>query len=274
MILDGKKLAAEIKQDLKKQVNELNGKMPHCVVLLASSDNASQVYVKNKEKAFKEVGMLSTVYKFDSDVTNDQMLEVIDYLNADDEVDGILIQLPLYKHLDRDVLINRIDVNKDVDGLVKLSQIHDQGLIPCTPQGIVKLLESNKIDLTGKHVVIVNRSNLVGKPLARLMLNKNATVTICHSYTKNLKKITKLADILVVATGQMGIITKDMIKKGVVIVDVGIHKTDQGYVGDVDSECYELASHYTPVPGGVGPMTVTMLLHNTYLASKRRLNHD
>lgn len=274
MILDGKKLAAEIKQELKKQVNELNGKMPHCVVLLASSDNASQVYVKNKEKAFKEVGMLSTVYKFDDDVTNDQMLEVIDYLNADDEVDGILIQLPLYKHLNQELLINRIDVNKDVDGLVKLSQIHEHGLIPCTPQGIVKLLESNKIELVGKHVVIVNRSNLVGKPLARLMLNKNATVTICHSYTKNLKKITKLADILVVATGQIGIITKDMIKKGVVIVDVGVHKTEHGYVGDVNSECYELASHYTPVPGGVGPMTVTMLLHNTYLASKRRLEND
>lgn len=266
MILDGKKLALEIKNELKEKVGLLSDFVPHCVVLLASSDNASQVYVKNKEKAFKEVGMLSTVYKFDEDVTNEQMLEVIHYLNNDDEVDGILIQLPLYKHLDTNLLINSIDVMKDVDGLSRRSMSEEKGLIPCTPQGIIALLKANNIDLESKHVVIVNRSDLVGKPLLKLMLKENATVTMCHSYTKNLKKYTKMADVLVVATGNPLLVTNDMIKKGAVLVDVGVHKLDNGYVGDIDSQCYSLSKAYTPVPGGVGPMTVAMLLNNTYLA--------
>ncbi len=274
MILDGKKLALEIKNELKAKVGLLSDVIPHCVVLLASSDDASKVYVKNKEKAFKEVGMLSTVYKFDEDVTNEVMLEVINYLNNDDEVDGILLQLPLYKHLDSDLLINSIDVKKDVDGLSRRSNSEKQGLIPCTPQGIIALLKANNIELESKHVVIVNRSDLVGKPLVKLMLKENATVTICHSYTKNLKKYTKMADILVVATGNPNLITPDMIKKGVVLVDVGVHKLDNGYVGDIDSQCYPLSKAYSPGPGGVGPMTVAMLLHNTYLAHIWRNNHE
>lgn len=271
--LDGKLVSSQIREELKQSVieilNDQEERAPHCAVILVGDDPASQTYVHNKEKAFKDVFMMSSTYRLDSFTTQEQLLEIIDLLNKDDEIDGILVQLPLPKHIDSKVIIEAIDPKKDVDGLTMINQgklYSGTGLEPCTPAGVIELLKRYEIDLVGKHCVVVGRSNLVGRPLSVLLLKENGTVTICHSKTRDLRAITQQADVLVAAMGQKQFITPDYLKEGVILVDVGIHRHLGKIVGDCDPSCYDKTSYYTPVPGSVGPMTITMLLKNTLKA--------
>lgn len=277
IVLDGKQIAKEIREEVKEKVyhilNDDAGRAPHCAVLLVGDNPASKTYVASKEKAFKKVGMTSSVYRIEADVTQQQLSEVIDYLNQDDEVDGILVQLPLPKHIDPLPLLEAIDPKKDVDGLTIVNQgliLRDEGLKPCTPLGVVELLKRYKIDIEGKNCVVVGRSDLVGRPAALLMLKENATVTLTHSLTENLKEHTKKADILIVAMGRTGIIDESYVKEGAIVIDVGIHRKNNVIVGDVDPSVFQKTSYHTPVPGGVGPMTIATLLTNTLLAYQRR----
>ena len=276
-ILDGKKLADEIIEDLKLKVEKLNPK-PTLAVILANDNSSSALYVSSKEKKCKELNFNSKIFKFDKNVKQDELVKLIKKLNEDNEIDAILVQLPLFNHLDKDELIELIDPMKDVDGFhpVNVGKLHS-GLHPyaicCTPKGIIKLLCAYDIELSGKSAVVIGRSNIVGRPVAALLEQKNATVTLAHSKTKNLSEITKKADIIVCATGKINTLTKDMVKKDVVIVDVGITKNEKGEIkGDVDFEnVKEYASYITPVPKGVGPMTIACLMENTYeLYLKRR----
>ena len=270
VILDGKKLAKKILAELKSKVKTFE-KKPGLAVILASNDPSSKIYVSSKEKCAIELGFQSFIYKFDNTVTQDKLISLIHELNQSKDVNGILIQLPLYQHLDAQQLIEIINPKKDVDGFhpINVGRLNC-GLKPyatcCTPKGIIRILKEYKIDLSGKNVVVIGRSNIVGKPLSALLLANNATVTIAHSKSKNLKEITKTKDIIISATGIKNLITADMVKKGAVVVDVGISKQiDLKIAGDVDFEKVKnIASHITPVPGGVGPMTIASLMENTY----------
>ena len=251
------------------------GIVPKLVVVLVGNDSASQVYVRNKHKSCGEVGIESEVITMPEETTQQELLEVVERLNQDNSVDGILVQLPLPKQIDEKTVLRAIRPDKDVDGFhpvnVGLLSIGDECFAPATPSGIVVMLKEYGIEIAGKHCVIVGRSNIVGKPMAALMLKENATVTICHSRTSNLAEMTRQADILIVATGRRNTVTADMVKEGVVVIDVGMNRNEQGKLcGDVDfAQVKEKASYITPVPGGVGPMTITELLESTILAAKR-----
>lgn len=269
-LLDGKTLANDILDKLSLKVKQLDT-APNLVVIQVGNDPASSVYVRNKERTAERVGINSETVKLSKHITQDELLEIIDKYNHFTSVNGILVQLPLPKHIDEQVILEAISPMKDVDGFHPLNvgklNIGQKQMIPSTPAGIMELLKANHIELEGKHVVIVGRSNIVGKPLAHLLLEANATVTIAHSRTKNLKQLTKLADILVVAVGQPELITKDYVKDGTVVIDVGINRTESGLKGDVDFNNVKLkVAAITPVPGGVGPMTIAMLMNQTYQA--------
>lgn len=269
-LLDGKTLANDILDKLSLKVKQLDT-VPNLVVIQVGNDPASSVYVRNKERTAERVGINSETVKLSKHITQDELLEIIDKYNHFTDVNGILVQLPLPKHIDEQVILEAISPMKDVDGFHPLNvgklNIGQKQMIPSTPAGIMELLKANHIELEGKHVVIVGRSNIVGKPLAHLLLEANATVTIVHSRTKNLKQLTKLADILVVAVGQPELITKDYVKTGAVVIDVGINRTESGLKGDVDFNNVKLkVAAITPVPGGVGPMTIAMLMNQTYQA--------
>ena len=272
-LISGKEISTQIYDEIKKTLEDIQGEKPNLMVILVGDDPASQVYVGMKEKKTKELGMRGEVIRLPADTTQNTLHAKIQELNENPEVNGILLQLPLPKHLDSKAAISRISPDKDVDGLhyVNVGKLHlgEDSFIPCTPYGIVQMLERTGVEIEGKHAVVIGRSNLVGKPIARLLEQRNATVTICHSRTKDLAKHTLDADILVVAMGRPKAIGADMVKEGAVVIDVGIHRVDGKLVGDVDFEgVKEKASMITPVPGGVGPMTICMLMHNTLRAYK------
>lgn len=271
-LLDGKLLSAKIKDEVKAGADEYH-LTPILAVITIGDDEASKVYVENKRKACEYVGISMMHFDYASCVKEEVVIKKIKELNKDRTVSGIILQLPLPDGFDSNKIINYISPIKDVDGLTENSMgkllIGEEGFIPCTPKGIIEILDYYKINLEGKHVVIVGRSNLVGKPIAIECLKRNATVTMCHSKTKDLAHYTKDADILIVAVGKKHLIDKTMIKKGVVIIDVGITRIEKKLYGDVNPDAYELASYVTPVPGGVGPMTVAMLMKNTLIAYKK-----
>ncbi len=279
-ILDGKMVSQKIKDDVKKEVEELKqeGIFPKLAVIMVGSDPSSKIYVRNKSIACKEVGIEYEEYLLDDSITMDELLELINKLNNDDSVNGILLQSPIPKGLDINEAFKTIDPKKDVDGFnpcnVGKLCLGQEALISCTPYGIIKLLEEYGIDIEGKDAVVVGRSNIVGKPMMQCLLNKNATVTICHSKTIKLERVTKKADILVVAIGKPKFITKDMVKEGAIVIDVGINREKDGKLcGDVDfEEVSKIASYITPVPGGVGPMTIAMLMNNIVKATKMQNN--
>ena len=270
MLSDGMRISAEIKDELKREVAEWKekGKEAALAVIQVGNDPASSVYVRNKKRACEYIGIGSLNYELPEETTEAELLDLIAELNAKKEVSGILVQLPLPKHMDEDKVIRAIDPAKDVDGFhpqnVGALVIGQKGFVSCTPAGIIELLKRNDIEIDGKHCVVVGRSNIVGKPMALLMLRENATVTVTHSHTANLKEICKQADILIVAIGKNQFITADYVKEGAVVIDVGIHRDENNKrSGDVKfDEVEPLASAITPVPGGVGPMTIAMLMNN------------
>ncbi len=269
-ILDGKITATKILEGLKQKTSTLS-KKPYLAVILANDDDSSKIYVNSKEKTSNSIGFKSCVYRFDKNITQGELIKLIHELNQNPDINGVLVQLPLYSHLDENQILNLIDPKKDVDGfnpinIGKLNSNDNPYAVCCTPKGIVNLLRAYNIELAGKHAVVVGRSNIVGKPLCSLLTNEDATVTLAHSKTKNLKAITKTADILISATGTTNLITSDMVKKGAVVVDVGIVRMPNGKIkGDVDFEKVKnIASFITPVPGGVGPMTIASLMENTF----------
>lgn len=275
VLLNGKSLADEVKERLKKEVKEL--KNVGLAVILVGEDPASHLYVSMKKKACEYVGIDSYSLQFEENISEEKLILEIEKLNQDENIDGILVQLPLPKHINTDKILALIDPSKDVDGFhpFNVGQIVTglDGFAPCTPLGMIRLLEKYEINPQGKNVVVVGASNIVGKPIANLLLNLNATVEVCHIYTKNLKEHTLKADILVVAVGKENLITADMVKDGVIVLDVGINKSSETgkIVGDVDFEnVSKKASYITPVPGGVGPMTIAMLLENTVKSARRR----
>jgi methylenetetrahydrofolate dehydrogenase (NADP+)/methenyltetrahydrofolate cyclohydrolase len=276
-IIDGFEIARQVREDVAKQTASLKEKgiTPCLAVILVGENPASVSYVTGKEKALAEVGMADRSIRLPENTTEDELLKIIDELNHDKTVHGILVQLPLPKHIDEEKVIMAISPEKDVDGFSegnvgRLTLFSDDALFSCTPYGMIKLLEYYDIPLAGKHAVVVGRSNIVGKPMSLMLLRKNCTVTTCHRHTEDLAKYTSQADILVVAVGKKHLITADMVKEGVVVVDAGINRVDGKIYGDVDFEgVSKKASYITPVPGGVGPMTITMLLYNTYLAGIR-----
>jgi len=275
-IIDGKKVAADIKEGLKKDIEKLNSKgiKPGLAVVLVGQDAASKKYVSSKEKTCEALGIESLGHKLPADTTQEALLRLIDDLNKDPKVHGILVQLPLPKGLNEKEIMDRISPKKDVDGFgpdaLGRLVLDEPGFLPCTPHGAMKMLEAYGIDPSGKHAVVVGRSIIVGKPLAMLLLRKNATVTICHSKTPNLKEECLKADILCVAVGRAKMVTGDMVKEGAAVVDVGINVTPEGkLVGDVEfDEAIKRAGYITPVPGGAGPMTIAMLMYNTVQAAK------
>ncbi len=277
-ILDGKELSKKIRQELSKEVEELkkNGIYPKLAVIMVGEDSASKVYVKNKSKACENTGIEFEEYLFDENISEQELLNTIEKLNEDNTIHGILVQSPVPKHINANKAFCTILPEKDVDGFHPINVgnlcIGQDGFISCTPYGIVKILEEYNIETEGKNAVILGRSNIVGKPMIQCMLNKNATVTVCHSKTKNIEEITKRADILISAIGKPNFVKDDMVKDGAVVIDVGINRLDDGkIVGDVDFEnVSKKASYITPVPGGVGPMTITMLLHNVIKAAKNK----
>ena len=279
-IISGKEVALKVRESIKAEVNALfekTGKRPGLAVIIVGEDPASQVYVRNKAKGCEEVGFHSEVYRLAENTQMDELLALIEKLNKDENIHGILCQLPLPKHLDETAVILAIDPNKDVDAFHPVNtgkiMIGNYSFLPCTPAGVMELIASTGVEISGKECVVVGRSNIVGKPQAMLLLQQNGTVTICHSRTKNLAETTKRADILVVAVGRANFITGDMVKEGAIVVDVGINRGEDGkLVGDVHFDsCEKVASYITPVPGGVGPMTITMLLKNTLTAAKQQI---
>lgn len=273
-IIDGKELARKTRAELRVKCDKLKEKgiIPKLAVILVGDDSASKVYVKNKSKACVDVGIEFEEILLDKNTTMDKLLETIDDLNSREDIKGILLQSPIPKGLNIQQAFERIDYRKDVDGFNPINVgkliIGKDSFISCTPYGIVKMLEDYNIPIEGKHAVVIGRSNIVGKPLSQLLLNKNATVTICHSKTKNIEEITKTADILISAVGRINMVTADMVKEGAVVIDVGMNTNEDGkLVGDVDFEnVKEKASYITPVPGGVGPMTIAMLMNNVIKA--------
>ncbi|MEN2766029.1 bifunctional methylenetetrahydrofolate dehydrogenase/methenyltetrahydrofolate cyclohydrolase FolD [Ornithinibacillus xuwenensis] len=275
-IINGKELSTQLKERMKKDVTQLLGNniVPHLTVILVGNNPASRSYVNGKKRASEEVGISSEIIELPDTIDTDELLEVIHKLNQNDAVHGILVQLPLPDHINDQHIIEAIHPSKDVDGFHPINigkmMTGQDTFLPCTPYGIITMLAETGIEISGKHAVIIGRSNIVGKPVGQLLLNENATVTYCHSRTKDLKSVTRLADILIVAIGKPNIIDKDYMKEGTVVIDVGINRLDDGTLtGDVDFEsALEKASYITPVPRGVGPMTITMLLHNTIKAAK------
>ena len=276
IILDGKETAKKIRERLTNEVTELrkNGVTPKLAVIMVGDDKASTIYVRNKSKACDEIGIEFTEHLLPENTTQTELLKLIDELNSNKEINGILLQSPIPKHLDINEAFRRILPDKDVDGFNPVNVgklvLGQNTFVSCTPFGIIKLLEEYNIPLEGKNAVIIGRSNIVGKPMSQCLLNKNATVTICHSKTNNLKEFTKKADILVSAIGKPKFVTKDMVKEGAIVIDVGINRNLEGKVcGDVDFENIKnMTSYITPVPGGVGPMTIAMLMNNVVKATK------
>lgn len=276
-IMDGKALSLKLKEQMKQRIAQLKqqGINPKLVVVLVGDNSASQVYVRNKHKSCGEVGIESEVITMPEQTTQQELLEEVERLNQDETVDGILVQLPLPKQIDEKTVLRSILPEKDVDGFhpvnVGLLSIGDECFAPATPSGIIAMFQEYGIDIAGKNCVVIGRSNIVGKPMAALLLKNNATVTICHSKTEDLASYTRRADVVIVATGRRHTLTAEMVKEGAVVVDVGMNRNEQGKLcGDVDyEEVKEKASFITPVPGGVGPMTITELLENTIQAAQR-----
>lgn len=276
-IIDGKMVSGIIKNRLKEEVEKLkeNDVKIGLAVIIVGEDKASRIYVNNKKRTCEELGIYSEEHALPENVTMDEMLELIDDLNEREEISGILVQLPIPKHLDESKIISRISPLKDVDAFHPVNvgkiMVGNFDFVPCTPAGIMELLKYYNVDISGKHCVVIGRSNIVGKPMAMLLLKENGTVTICHSKTKNLKEITKTADIIVVAVGKKDFFNSDMVKEGAVVIDVGINRRseDNKICGDVNfNDVYNKVSLITPVPGGVGPMTISMLMKNTINAAK------
>ena len=277
-IIDGKEISAFVKDRIAKQVAELKEKGQEiCLaVIIVGEDSASKVYVANKEKACAALGIKSIKFALPDTTTNEELLDLIHKLNDDTAVNGILCQLPLPRHLDEKLIIENIAPQKDVDAFHPVNvgriMIGDYDFLPCTPAGVMEMLKYENIDVTGKECVVLGRSNIVGKPMAMLLLHSNATVTVCHSKTKNLKEICRRADVLVVAIGKAKFVTADMVKPGAVVIDVGMDRDENGKLcGDVDfASVSNVASAITPVPGGVGPMTIAMLMQNTLIAAEKQ----
>jgi len=275
-IIDGKQIAQQLRNEMKEEVTQLKQRKitPHLTVILIGDDPASHSYVNGKERASKEVGISSEIIKMPTETTESELIQTITTLNENEEVHGILVQLPLPEHINEQRIIEAIDPKKDVDGFhptnIGRMIVRKKSFLPCTPYGIIKLLQFENIPIEGKHVVVIGRSNIVGKPMGQLLLNENATVTYCHSRTKDIRELTKQADIIIVAIGKANVIDASYIKEGAVVIDVGVNRTESGILtGDVNFEAVKkLASFITPVPGGVGPMTITMLLRNTIKAAK------
>jgi bifunctional protein folD len=278
-ILDGKAVSLKVKESVKVRADELKkfGVEPTLAVVLVGEDKASQTYVRAKEKACNEYGIKSVAHRLSENTTQNELLALINVLNLDDSIHGILVQLPLPKHIDTNVVLAAIDPRKDVDGFhaVNVGKLVSglDGFVPCTPLGVMEILKEYDIEVAGLNAVVIGRSNIVGKPMANLLLNASATVTVTHSKTKNLKEICKNADLIVAAIGKPFFLKADMVKDGAVVVDVGINRLDDGrLVGDVDfDEVAPKCSYITPVPGGVGPMTIAMLLNNTILAAQAKI---
>lgn len=283
MILDGKQLSQELKDEMRQEVDALAqkyGRRPCLMVVIVGNNPASQSYVRGKIKATEYVGFDGSLISLPEDVTEDALIAEIERLNQNEMVDGILVQLPLPKHISEDRVIASISPEKDVDGFhatnVARLWLNQPCIVPCTPEGVIVMLDRAGIEITGKNAVVVGRSNIVGKPVAKLLLDRNATVTIAHSRTKNLKEVCRQADILVAAVGRPQMLTADYIKPGAAVIDVGINRLEDGrLVGDVDFEgAKAIAGAITPVPGGVGPMTITMLMRNTIECFLRRMNNN
>lgn len=281
-IIDGKGLSKSIRLDVKKRVKELiekYGKSPHLVVVLVGDDPASQTYVRSKQRACERAGMRSTTIIKSSKISQSELLGIVDTLNKDVDVHGVLVQLPLPKHIDENIIIDAIAIEKDVDGFHPLNiaylQLNRPSIIPATPKGIMTMLHHYDVALEGKDALVIGRSNIVGKPIASLLMREHATVTIAHSRTKHLKEKALNADIIVAAVGKPNMVTADMVKENAVIIDVGINRVDGKLVGDVAfDEVYDKVDLITPVPKGVGPMTITSLLENTLICFERIMNND
>ncbi|MBR2722344.1 MAG: bifunctional methylenetetrahydrofolate dehydrogenase/methenyltetrahydrofolate cyclohydrolase FolD [Clostridia bacterium] len=276
-LIDGKAISAQIRAEIKEETAQFikeRGYAPGLAVVIVGDNPASQVYVRNKKRGCEEVGFYSEVHECPKDMTQAELNALVDRLNADERIHGILVQLPLPKHLNETEVLLRISPEKDVDAFhpynVGKIMIGDYNFLPCTPAGVMALLERSGIEISGKNCVVIGRSNIVGKPMAMLLLHANGTVTVCHSRTKNLSEVTRQADILVVAIGRADFVGADMVKEGAVVIDVGMNRREDGKLtGDVNfSEVEPIASYITPVPGGVGPMTITMLLRNTLTAAQ------
>jgi len=274
-IIDGKAIAEEIRAEFVEEVKKIQsekGITPGLAVILVGQDPASKTYVRNKERACQNVGIYSEVHRLPEETSQDEVLGLIRKLNQDPKIHGILVQLPLPEHIDETACINAIVPEKDVDGFHPINvgklMIGEKCFVPCTPAGVIELLDRVGVELKGKEACVVGRSNIVGKPVSLLLLQRHATVTICHSRTRNLGEVTRRADVLVVAVGKPEMIKGDMVKEGAVVIDVGVNSVDGKLVGDVEfATAFERASAITPVPGGVGPMTITMLLKNTIQAA-------
>lgn len=280
-IIDGKLVTAKIREEIKNEsaaFEKETGVKPGLAVIIVGDDPASQVYVRNKGKACEEVGFYSEIHRLPAETTEEELLSLVHSLNENEKIHGILVQSPLPKHLDEALIVNNIRYEKDVDAFHPVNvgkiMIGDYNFLPCTPAGVMELLKAYDIDVCGKEVAVVGRSNIVGKPQAMLMLHANATVTICHSRTKNLSEVLNRADVVVMAIGKAKFLKADMIKEGAVVIDVGMNRDENGKLcGDVDfEECEKKASYITPVPGGVGPMTITMLMKNTLTAARTQVN--
>ena len=277
IIIDGKAVTAKVREEIKNEsaaFEKETGVKPGLAVIIVGDDPASQVYVRNKGKACEEVGFYSEIHRLPAETTEEELLSLVHSLNENDKIHGILVQSPLPGHLDEALIVNNIRYEKDVDAFHPVNvgkiMIGDYNFLPCTPAGVMELLKAYDIDVCGKEVAVVGRSNIVGKPQAMLMLHANATVTICHSRTKNLSEVLNRADVVVMAIGKAKFLKADMIKEGAVVIDVGMNRDENGKLcGDVDfEECEKKASYITPVPGGVGPMTITMLMKNTLTAAR------
>ena len=280
-IIDGKLVSASIREKIKEKTKAIKDKysrVPGLAAVLVGEDPASQIYVRYKRKSCEDVGIYSEEHNLPESTTQDELLELINKLNNDKKINGILVQLPLPKHIDDSLILNSVSSEKDVDGFHPINAGYlfegKPQFIPCTPHGIIKMLEFYDIDIEGKNAVVLGRSNIVGKPAAILLLQKNATVTICHSRTKNLEDVLKEADIIVAAIGRAHFVKKEMVKEGAIVIDVGINRLDTGKLaGDVDFEAVKKISGFiTPVPGGVGPMTITMLLWNTLTSLEKSIS--
>ena len=279
VIISGKDLSQELKDAMKEEVIELSikhGRVPHLAVVLVGNNPSSISYVTGKEKACEYVGIKNSTIKLGEDITEEELIKVINELNKDNGVDGILVQLPLPKHINEEKIIESIAIEKDVDGFHPLNVanlwLKKETMLPCTPKGIIKLLEKANIDIAGKNAVVLGRSNIVGLPISKLLLDRNATVTIAHSKTVDLANVTNKADILIVAVGKARMLKREMVKEGAVVIDVGVNRDENGKLcGDVDFlDVVDVAGVITKVPGGVGPMTITCLMENTIIAFKRK----
>lgn len=276
-IISGTQISKDIRQDIQQEVEKMKaqGAQPGLAVVLVGEDPASQVYVRNKEKACHDLGYYSEVHRLSAETSQDELLALVDKLNKQDNIHGILVQLPLPKHIEEKAVIDAISPVKDVDGFHPINVgnlvIGDDSLLPCTPAGVIEMIKRTGIDLSGKHAVVIGRSNIVGKPVSLLLQRENATVTMCHSRTANMKELTQQADVLVVAIGRANFVDASFIKPGAVVIDVGMNRLENGKLaGDVDFEsAKEVSGPITPVPGGVGPMTITMLMQNTLVAARR-----